>query len=466
MGGRFQPAPVTAPLMAHRSAAVTAALGEVDGRTVSWFRLEGGKHRGAIGVAEGGALERAVRAGVELGVPVVGIVSTSGADVGEGVASLHAWGRVARALTDASGVVPTLLAVIGPCVSGPALLLGLVDHVVMTGDAFAYVSGPDTVTAFTGTPVTHESLGGAAVHRRRSGVAALTVADEDEARLALAMLLAYLPENNLEDPPRIATDDPVERDCAVAAAAVPERPSASYDVRAVVEDVLDSESFLELRPDYAANMVTGLGRLDGRVVGVVANQPGQRAGTLDIEASRKAARFVQWCDAFNLPIVTFVDTPGFEPGRDLEWRGMIRHGAELVHAYAAATVPRVGVVLRKAYGGAYIVMDSKTLGNDWCIAWPGAQIAVMGAPPAVQVLHRRRLAAIADPDARRAEQRALEDEYATRYLNPFAAAERGYVDDVVDALDTRRALAAALGRLATKRETAPLRPGRHANTPL
>jgi len=460
------PAPAAAPLVAQRSAAVTAALGELDGRTVSWFRLEGGKHRGAIGVAEGDALERAVRMGIELGVPVVGVVSTSGADVGEGVASLHAWGRVARALTDASGVVPTLLAAVGPCVSGPALLLGLVDHVVMTNDAFAYVSGPDTVTAFTGVTTTRETLGGAAVHASRSGVAALIVDDEDDARHALADLLAYLPPNNVDDPPRCATADPVDRDCAAAVAAVPGRASSPYDVRVVVEDVLDAGSFLELRPTYGTNMVTGLGRLDGRPLGVVANQPAQRAGTLDIEASRKAARFVQWCDAFNLPIVTFVDTPGFEPGRDLEWRGMIRHGAELVHAYAAATVPRLGVVLRKAYGGAYIVMDSKTLGNDWCIAWPGAEIAVMGAAPAVRVLHRRRLDAVTDPDDRRAEQAALEEEYSALVLNPFAAAERGYIDDVVAAADTRRALAAAAGRLATKREALPLRPGRHSNTPL
>ncbi|MGQ0804565.1 MAG: acyl-CoA carboxylase subunit beta [Actinomycetota bacterium] len=460
------PAPAAAPLGAQRSAAVTAALDELEGRTVSWFRLEGGKHRGAIGVPEGEAMERAVRAGIELGVPVIGVVATSGADVGEGVAALHAWGRVARALTDASGVVPTLLAVVGPCVSGPALLLGLVDQVVMTDDAFAYVSGPDTVAAFTGVPTTRSELGGAAVHDARSGVAALVVHDEDEARLALSHLLEYLPANNLEDPPRTATLDPIDRDCTAAAEAVPARASTAYDVRAVVTDVLDHESFLELRPRYAANMVTGLARLDGRPVGVIANQPAHRAGTLDIEASRKAARFVQWCDAFNLPLVTFVDTPGFEPGRDLEWRGMIRHGAELVHAYGAATVPRLGVVLRKAYGGAYIVMDSRDLGNDWCVAWPGAEIAVMGATGAVQILHGRRLAAIADENERAAEQAALVEEYDAQFSNPFVAAERGYIDDVIAPADTRRALGAALGRLATKRESVPLRPGRHSNTPL
>jgi acetyl-CoA carboxylase carboxyltransferase component len=460
------PAPNAAPLMAQRSAAVTAAVGELDGRTVSWFRLEGGKHRGAIGVAEGDALERAVRVGVELGIPVVGIVATSGADVGEGVASLHSWGRVARALTDASGVVPTLFAAVGPCVSGPALLLGLADQVVMTTDAFAYVSGPDTVTAFTGVPTTRAALGGAEVHRTTSGLAAMIVDDEDDARTALRDLLDYLPDNNVDDAPRVPSVDAVDRDCTHAAATVPSQPSAPYDVRDVIGDVLDADSFLELRAAYAPNMVTGLARLDGRSIGVVANQPSRRAGTLDIEASRKAARFVQWCDAFNLPVVTFVDTPGFEPGRDLEWRGMIRHGAELVHAYAAATVPRLCVVLRKAYGGAYIVMDSKDLGNDWCIAWPGAEIAVMGAPAAVPILHRRRLAAIADLDEHAREQAALVEEFAARFSNPFVAAERGYIDDVVPAADSRRALAAALRRLATKREVAELRPGRHSNTPL
>jgi len=462
----FLPAPAGTPLIAGRSTAVTAALGELDGRTVSWFRLEGGKHRGAIGVAEGDGIERAVRAGLELGIPVVGIVSTSGADVGEGVASLHAWGRVARAMSEASGVVPILLGVVGPCVSGPALLLGIADHVVMTRDAFAYLSGPDTVAAFTGVPTTHVALGGAHVHDARSGVAALLADDEDDARAALRAILDFVPNNTLDDAPRHRGDDPADRDCSVAAGTVPVQSTAAYDVRVVIEDVLDDGAFLELRAAYADNMVTGLGRLDGHPVGVVANQPCRRAGTIDIEASRKAARFVQWCDAFNVPIVTFVDTPGFEPGRDLEWRGMIRHGAQLVHAYAAATVPRLCVVLRKAVGGAYIVMDSKTLGNDWCVAWPSAEIAVMGAAGAVQILNRRELGVIDDPARRDVERAALEQAYEERFSSSYVAAERGFVDDVIAAVDTRRSLAGALGRLATKREHEPLRPGRHSNTPL
>ena len=459
----FSPTPV-APVMTQRGDAVTAALSDLHGRTVSWFRLDGGKHRGAIGVAEGEALERAVRLGIELGVPVVGAMATSGADVGEGVASLHAWGRVARALTDASGVVPTLVAAVGPCVSGPALMLGLVDQVVMTSDAFAYVSGPDTVSAFTGVPVTRTGLGGASVHDLRSGVAALVVDDDADALAALATILDYLPDHHLDDAPLAFLDDPVDRDAERAATAVPARATASYDVRVIVEDVVDEGSFFELRARHAPNLVTGLARLGGRPIGIVANQPSQRAGTLDIAASQKGARFVQWCDAFNVPLVTFVDTTGFAPGTDLEWRGIIRHGAQLVHAYAAATVPRLCVVVRKAYGGAYIVMDSKPLGSDWYCAWPATEIAVMGAAPAVQILYRKRLAAIADDEERRAEQLALEQEYSERFSSPFPAAERGVVDAVIPPADTRRALAAALARLATKRERTPSR--RHANTPL
>jgi acetyl-CoA carboxylase carboxyltransferase component len=452
------------PVFAHRSSAAVAEVREIDGRTVSWFSLDGGKHRGAIGTPEGDTIARAVHLAVELGMPIVGRIASSGADVSEGLSALHAWGRIAKALTDASGVVPVLLVLDGPAVSGPALLLGIADHVIVTADSFAFVTGPEVVTAFTGVSITSDRLGGAAVHERESGVASLVVADEDEAMLALELLLSYLPSNHLQDPPSTDTGDPLDRPCERAAAAVPARATASYDVRTVIDDVCDEHTFLELRPNYAPNMVTGLARLGGRPVGIVANQPMFRAGTLDIEASRKAARFVQWCDAFNFPIITFVDTPGFEPGRDLEWRGMIRHGAELVHAYAEATVPRLCLLLRKAYGGAYIVMDSKNLGNDWCMAWPTAEVAVMGAPGAVQILYRRQLAGIDDDAERLTEQLALEAEYSARFANPYVAAERGYVDDVIAASDTRRVLGDALMRLGTKREQQPSR--RHSNTPL
>ncbi|MEX1008397.1 MAG: carboxyl transferase domain-containing protein [Acidimicrobiia bacterium] len=452
------------PVFGHRSDAVEAALRDLDGRQVSWFSLDGGKHRGAIGTPEGQTVERAVRLAIALGIPVVGRVASSGADVNEGVAALHAWGRVAKALSDASGVVPTVLLLVGPAVSGPALLLGIADHVIMTADAFAYVTGPDVVVEFTGVPIDRDRLGGASVHHRISGVAAMLVQDEDEAVVAASALLSYLPSNHLEDPPTISYGDPVDRDCARAAQAVPARAAASYDVRDVVTDVLDDESLLELRHAYAPSMVTALGRLDGHSVGIIANQPMHNAGRIDTEAASKAARFVQWCDCFNIPLITFVDTSGYAPGADQEWRGIIRHGAELLHAYAASSVPRMCVVLRKAYGGAYVVMDSRGLGTDWCIAWPTAEIAVMGAPPAVKIVHRRRLLAIDDAEERAREEAALAIQYEDRFLNPYVAAERGYVDDVIAATDTRRALAAALDRLLTKREHRPRH--RHSNTPL
>jgi acetyl-CoA carboxylase carboxyltransferase component len=334
----------------------------------------------------------------------------------------------------------------------------------MTNDAFAYVSGPAAVAGMTGQSLTHDELGGAAAVHGSSGVATLVVDDEDAAEWAVADLLSFLPGNNMEEPPAFACADPVDRLCQTAADVVPATPTASYDVRSVVTDVVDVDSFLELRAGYAPNLVTGLARLGGTTVGVVANQPSCLAGTLDIDASQKGARFVQWCDAFNIPLVTLVDTPGYQPGKDLEWRGIIRHGAQLVHAYAAATVPRLSVVLRKAYGGAYIVMDCKTLGNDYCCAWPGAEIAVMGAPGAVAILEGRRLATVDDDGERDRLRTELEDEYLARYCTPHAAAERGYVDEVVDPRETRRALTGALRSLSNKREHLVRR--RHANGPL
>ena len=456
---------LSVPVAAGRGGAVSAGLTEIDDRRVAQFTLAGGKHRGAVGPVEGDVIERLVRVALDLGVPVVGELATSGADVREGLASLHAWGRVAAALSRASGAVPVVLSVVGPCVSGPALLLGMADHVVMTSDAYAYVSGPRAVAEFTGTPTTRAALGGASLHEVSSGVASLVVADDAEAKYAVADLLSYLPSNYLEDPPPAPCADPVDRACRAAAEIVPSRPTASYDIRVVITDVLDRESFLEVRAAYAANVVTGYGRLAGVPVGVIANQPSQKAGTLDIEASRKAARFVQACDAFGLALLTFVDSPGFQPGRDIEWRGMIRHGAQLVHAYAAATVPRLCVVVRKAYGGAYIVMDSRGLGNDLCVAWPAAEIAVMGPPGAVAVLHGRKLGALEDEDARGRLQAELESDYAGRHCTPAVAAERGYVDEVIDPADTRRVVVSGLNALRSKRAV-PAGGARHTNTPL
>jgi acetyl-CoA carboxylase carboxyltransferase component len=375
--------------------------------------------------------------------------------VHDGVAALHGWGRAARVLARCSGRVPVLIAATGPVVSGPALLLGLADLVVMTEDAYAFVSGPRMVETFTGESLDSMELGGAGIHSSNTGVASLVVTDADAARQALCDVLAYLPSVVDEEPPRWWTDDPIDRPTPEAGACIPASPTGAYDVREVARSVVDDGDLLELRAQWAPNLVTALATIGGRPVGIVANQPMSIAGTLDIPASQKGARFVAFCDAFGLPLLTLVDTPGFYPGKDLEWRGMIRHGAQLAFAYARATVPRVAVVLRKAYGGAYIVMDCRSMGSDLYLAWPSAEIAVMGAKGAVEVLHRR------ESPERREE---LEAEYEERFLNPYVAADRGAVDGVIDPADTRREVAAAFALLATKRESLGRR--KHDNSPL
>ncbi len=449
------------PIGADRPDAARAELGEIDGRTVAFFHVDG-RRADSSGAAEAEVVERALALAEQVGCPVVGVVRSVAiaADAG-GLDALAAWGRVAARTVRLSGVVPLLLAVTGPVHGSLTPLIGLADHVVITRGATAYLNGPGPVRSVTGRSVDPGQLGGAPVHATRSGLASLVAADEDDAMAALADLIAHLPDNHLTDPPRWTTGDPAARPCDRAAAAVPVEATRAYDVREVIADVFDADSVLEVHAEHAPNIVTAYARLDGRSVAVIANQPSVRAGTIDIDASCKAARHVHGSDALGIPIVTFVDTPGYEPGRDLEWRGMIRHGAKLVHAYAGATVPRLGVILRKAYGGAYIVMDSRTMGNDLMLAWPTAEIAVMGAPGAVAILNRRELDASDDPDARRIE---LEQDYTTKFLSPRIAAERGLVDQVIDPAATRQVLAAALGRLVTKRPALPER--RHANEPL
>jgi acetyl-CoA carboxylase carboxyltransferase component len=454
-------ATVATPIGADRPDAAHAELRELDGRTIAYFEVEGRGTDGA-GSAEAEVVERALALAEQIGCPVLGLVRSVAVstDAG-GLDALVAWGRVAVRLVRLSGVVPLLVAITGPVHGSLASVIGLVDHVVLTADATAYVNGPAPVRRITGRTVAPAELGGAHVHATRSGLASLVASDEADAYDALADLLAHLPDNHLVDPPTGVRSDPADRPCRRAASTVPPHANRGYDVRDVLADVFDGDSLLEVHEAHASNIVTAYARLDGRSVAIVANQPAVRAGTIDIDASRKAARHVHGADALGIPIISFVDTPGFEPGRDLEWRGMIRHGAKLVHAYAGATVPRLGVILRKAYGGAYIVMDSRTTGNDLVLAWPGAEIAVMGAPGAVEILHRRELATADDPSARRRE---LEDRYSATYLSPRIAADRGLVDQVIDPTDTRRVLAAALGRLAAKRPVLPDR--RHANEPL
>jgi acetyl-CoA carboxylase carboxyltransferase component len=450
------------PVGRGRPGTVEAGVGHapwlpVDG-PVAWFR-------GTLVQADTEVITRTIATGVGAGVPVVGVLSGVGVDTTAGLASLHAWGALARALADASGLVPVVLVVDGPCLGGTALLLGLADVVVMTAGATAFVNGPQASARITGSvALDADLLGGAWVHGSRTGVADLVADDLGEAFDLVADLLDHLPPNNHETPPVVTAGDPADRATPTAAAAVPSNGRASYDMRQVITDVVDDHAFLELRARFGTSVVTGLARVAGLPVGVLANQPSQLAGALDIEGSQKGARFIRFCDAFNLPIVTLVDTPGFRPGRDQEWRGMIRHGAKLAFAYAEATVPRVCVVLRKAYGGAYIVMDCKSMGNDCALAWPSAEVAVMGAKGAVEILHRRTLHGATSDGERETRRRELEADYEAVHLSPSAALERGYVDEIIDPADTRSAVAGALVALAAKRER--LRSRRHDNIPL
>lgn len=389
------------------------------------------------------------------GLPLVLEWANRGADVDEGVAALDAWGRLCRATAGCSGVVPVIMIVDGPVQSGSALLVGLADIVVMTEASHGYINGPARVADFTGVSISGADLGRAAVLARETGVASMVVTDFESAVDAVLDVLSYLPASVDHDAPVWPSDDPVDRPCPELSRVLPDSPTGSYDMRHIVEAIADVDSVLELRAAWAPNVVTALARIDGRPVGVVANQPLALAGTLDIPASQKAARFVAFCDAFDVALLTLVDTPGFYPGKDLEWRGMIRHGAQLVFAYGRATVPRVCVIVRKSYGGAYIVMDSKRMGNDVCVAWPGAELAVMGAGQAAAILARR-----SSPE----ERAAFEADYADRLLNPYVAAERGYVDAVIDPADTRRVVADAFAALADKREV--LSPRKHGNEPL
>ena len=430
------------------------AVRDLGGRRV----VEGasaGEDRGALRPADGENLAIAARTARDQRLPLVCFVESSGAAIDEGVGAVHGWGTAAREFVACSGVVPTIFCVTGPTVSGPALLLGLADLVVMITDTYAFVSGTHMVRQFTGEELSNEGLGGASMHERTSGVAHFTVADRAEAEDLISELLSFLPDHTDQVPTGWPCSDSVNRPTPEAGDLIPETPTGSYDVRDVLACVVDDGHLLEPRAQWAPNLVTAFASIGGRPVGLVANQPQSVAGTLDIAASQKGGRFVSFCDAFNLPLVTFVDTSGFYPGKDLEWRGMIRYGAQMAFAYARATVPRVCLTLRKSYGGAYIVMDSRYMGNDLMLAWPTAEIAVMGAKGAVEILHRQ---------ADEAEREDLVAAYEARLLTPSTAAERGSVDRVIEPADTRSEMAAALDVLSGKRERLPRR--RHDNTPL
>ncbi len=442
-------------LRAKATGAARAEVAIIDGRPVVLLDVDASQRKGALSAEACETIASAAQTALRERIPLVGYIASSGADIVEGMAALHGWGTAARSIAACSGIVPIIFAVTGPAVSGPALLLGLADHVVMSKDAYAFVSGPTMVAEFTGVSIDADELGGAAAHARHSGVASLIVDDHEATRAAVASLLAYLPASVHQPPPTWPTSDPTDRPTPEAGHLLPALSTGSYDVRDVMRSIVDDSEMLELKARWAGNIVTAFATMGGRPVGLVGNQPVNMAGTLDIPASQKAARFVAFCDAFNLPIITLVDTPGFYPGKDLEWRGMIRHGAQLVFAYGRATVPRVCVILRKSYGGAYIVMDSKRMGNDLCLAWPGAELAVMGAGQAAAILMRK-----ATP-----EQRAeFEADYTERLLNPYIAAERGYVDAVIEPAETRRLITRALDLLVDKREKLTVR--KHDNSPL
>ena len=409
----------------------------------------------AITTRDADLIAAAAASALDQGLPLVCEFRANGPAAHEELAVTFAVGGAARELTRCSGRIPTIGVLHGDAVAGPALLLGLMDQVIVVDHSHAFVSGPQMVSEFTGVEFNRTELGGASVLAQSAGLAALSAADIDTAYDMVDDLLTVLPSNNGDTAPMIETADPPNRPIPDVADILPTTASGAYDVRDVIGEVVDDEWFLELRPNFATNLITGFASIGGVAVGVVANQPMAIAGTLDIPSSQKGGRFVAFCDAFNLPIVTFVDTSGFYPGKDLEWRGMIRYGAQLAFAYARATVPRINVTLRKSYGGAYIVMDSKNMGNDLAYAWPSAEIAVMGAKGAIEILHRK---------ANEAERAELEAAYEERLLNPFIAAQRGTVDAVISPQDTRSQLAESLQLLSSKREVLPRR--KHDNTPL
>jgi acetyl-CoA carboxylase carboxyltransferase component len=441
---------------------VVTGFGTIDGRRVCVFSQDFTVFGGALGEVFAEKIHKVMDLALSVGVPVIGLNDGAGARIQEGVVSLNSYGGIFFRNVAASGVVPQISVILGPCAGGAVYSPAITDFVFMAAEtSHMFITGPDVVKTVTGEDVTLEALGGAMSHATKSGVATFVAPDEKACLDSVRELLGYLPSNNLEMPPRtVPTDDPKRR-CPELIDIMPASPNLPYDMHQVISTVVDDGEYLEYFPHWATNLTCGFARIDGQVVGIVGNQPRVLAGVLNIDASEKGARFVRTCDAFNIPLVTFVDVPGFMPGTDQEYGGIIRHGAKLLYAFCEATVPRVQVITRKAYGGAYVVMNSKSIGADLAYAWPSAELAVMGPQGAVEIIFRRELADSSDPLTRRAE---LVEEYTERYANPYVAAERGYVDDVIDPADTRRIVAQALAMLQSKREELPRR--KHGNIPL
>ena len=442
---------------------VITGHGTVNGRPVCVFSQDFTVFGGSLGEVFGEKIVKVMDLAMRTGCPVIGINDSGGARIQEGVVALGLYAEIFYRNVMASGVVPQISLVMGPCAGGAVYSPAITDFVLMVDQSsHMFITGPDVIKTVTGEDVSFEELGGARTHNTKSGVAHFIADDEANCLELTRALLSYLPSNNLDDPPSYDEED-VESltDDAFLDTFIPDSSNQPYDIKTVIEHVVDAGEFLEVHALFAPNIVCGFARIDGRSVGVVANQPMSFAGTLDIDASEKGARFVRTCDAFNIPIVTFVDVPGFLPGTAQEWGGIIRRGAKLLYAYAEATVPKVTVITRKAYGGAYDVMGSKHLRADVNLAWPTAEIAVMGAQGAANILYRRELADAADPETRRKE---LVADYEDHFANPYIAAERGYVDAVIPPSTTRRELVRALRLLRTKRETLP--PKKHGNIPL
>lgn len=441
---------------------VVTGYGKIDGRKVFVFAQDFTVFGGSLGWVHGKKIAKVMDLAMNVGAPVIGLNDSGGARIQEGVESLGGYGEIFLRNVLASGVVPQISAVMGPCAGGAVYSPVMTDFTIMSKDtSYMFITGPDVIRAVTHEEVTPEELGGAMVHNSTSGVAHFAAQDDKESIVLIKELLSFLPANNMEDPPVIACDDPVDRKNEELRDMIPSNPNKPYDVKDVINIIVDNGNFLEVHEHYAKNIVIGFGRIGGKTVGVVGNQPMVLAGCLDIDASVKAARFVRFCDSFNIPILSFVDVPGFLPGTTQEWGGIIRHGAKLLYAYCEATVPRITVITRKAYGGAYDVMSSKHIRGDINLAYPTAEIAVMGPEGAVNIISRNQIAQADDPHA---ERMKLIDDYKSRFANPYRAADLGFIDEVIKPEYTRSRVAAALEMLDGKRQTNP--PKKHGNIPL
>jgi len=441
---------------------VVTGYGTIDGRRVFVASQDFTVFGGSLGEIHAQKICKVMDLAMSTGAPFIAINDSGGARIQEGAASLAGYGYIFERNVRASGVIPQISVIMGPCAGGAVYSPAITDFTFMVREtSHMFITGPEVIKSVTGEEVSFEELGGAMTHASRSGVASFVSQDEEECLAMVRHLLSYLPSNNLEDPPSYAVVDDPERHDEGLTHLVPDSAKEPYDMHEVIRRVVDDGDFFEVFPFWAMNIVTGLARLDGHTVGIVANQPKVLAGTLDIDSAEKASRFVRFCDAFNVPILTFVDVPGFLPGKEQEFHGIIRHGAKLLFAYAEATVPRMTVITRKAYGGAYLVMNSKHLRSDVSFAWPTAEIAVMGPEGAVNVVFKKEIDKAEDPAARREE---LIGEYQRKFANPYVAAERGFVDDVIEPAETRPRLVKSLRMLSTKRESVPAR--KHGNIPL